>query len=48
MFLSELKERHDISEVESLIDGFDYLTALARTSQLEYTDRNKIESGPRR
>ena len=45
-FLSELKERHDLSEAELLVDGFGYLTALSRTDlsgQLEYTDRDKIE-----
>ena len=45
-FLSELKERHDLSAAELLVDGFGYLTALARTDlsgQLEYTERDKIE-----
>ena len=46
MFLSELKKRHDLSEAELLVDGFGYLTALARTDlsgQLEYTERDTIE-----
>ncbi len=45
-FLSELKERHDLSAAELLVDGFGSLTALARTDlsgQLEYTERDKIE-----
>lgn len=45
-FLSELKDRHDLSETEFLVDGYGYLTALARCNlrgDLEYADRNKIE-----
>ena len=30
-FLSELKECHDLSEAELLVDGFGYLTALSQT-----------------
>ena len=45
-FLSELKDRHDLSETEFLVDGYGYLTALARCNlrgDLEYADRNEIE-----
>ena len=45
-FLSEPRERHNLSEAELLVDDFGYLTALSRTDlsgQLEYTDRDKIE-----
>ncbi len=45
-FLSELKERHDLSEAEFLVDGMGYLTALARTDlggHLDYVTRNLIE-----
>jgi putative transposase len=46
-FLSGLKDRHDLSETEFLVDGYGYLTALARCDlrgDLEYADRNKIEN----
>ena len=45
-FLSELKERHDLSETEFLVDGMSYLTALAKTNldgHLDYVTRNLIE-----
>ena len=45
-FLSELKERHDLSETEFLVDGMGYLTALAQTDlggRLDYVTRNLIE-----
>jgi Transposase and inactivated derivatives len=31
-FLSELKEKHRVSDAEFLVDGMGYLTALARTN----------------
>ena len=45
-FLSELKERHDLSKTEFLVDGMGYLTALAQTDlggHLDYVTRNLIE-----
>ena len=45
-FLSELNERHDLSETEFLVDGMGYLTALAQTDlggHLDYVMRNLIE-----
>ncbi|HET7325154.1 MAG TPA: IS6 family transposase [Halococcus sp.] len=45
-FLSELKERHDLSETEFLVDGMGYPTALAQTDlggHLDYHMRNLIE-----
>ena len=44
-FLSELKERHDPSETEFLVDGMGYLTTLAQTDlggHLDYVTRNLI------
>jgi putative transposase len=45
-FLSELKERHDLSGTEFLVDGMGYPTALAQTdlgSHFDYHTRNLIE-----
>lgn len=45
-FLSELKEHHDLSETEFLVDGMGYLTALAQNDpggHLDYAMRNLIE-----
>ena len=45
-FLAALKAQHDLSDAYFLVDGFGYLTALARTDlrgDLEYVHRNKIE-----
>ena len=45
-FLRELEQQHDLSNTEFLVDGFGYLTALARTDlsgALNYVRRNKIE-----
>ena len=45
-FRRELKEEHRVSDAEFLIDGMDYLTALAKTDldgHLDYTDRNIVE-----
>lgn len=45
-FLSELKEHHDLSETEFLVDGMGYLTTLAQTDlsgHLDYVTRNLIE-----
>ena len=47
-FLRELAEKHDFSETMFLVDGYGYLTTLARiglSGQLDYTDRNHIEKG---
>ncbi len=44
-FLPCLAERHDLSEVVFLVDGFGYQTALARlglSDHRDYTDRNLI------
>lgn len=45
-FLHRLREKHDLSEVEFLVDQFGYRTALSRlglSGQVNYTDRNRIE-----
>ena len=45
-FLSELKDRHDFSKTEFLVDGMGYLTALAQNNlggHLDYVTRNLIE-----
>ena len=45
-FLRQLKQQHDLSDTDFLVDGFGYLTALARTDlsgDLDYIHRNKIE-----
>ena len=45
-FLVDLKAHHDLSDAYFLVDGFGYLTALARTDlrgDLEYVHRNTIE-----
>ena len=45
-FLHGLTEKHDLSEVELLVDGAGYLTALSRlglSGHLNYIDRNHIE-----
>ena len=44
--LADLKAHHDLSDAYFLVDGYGYLTALARTDlrgDLEYVHRNKIE-----
>ncbi len=46
-FLQKLREKHELSEAEFLVDQFGYRTALARvglSGQVNYTDRNLIES----
>ena len=46
MFLRELKAEHRVSDAEFLVDGMDYLTALAETDllgDLNYSDRNVVE-----
>ncbi len=45
-FLHRLTERHDLDETVSLVDGYEYLTALSRlglSGQLDYVERNLIE-----
>lgn len=45
-FLAGLREKHNLSEAEFLVDQFDYRTALSRlglSGQVNYTDRNRIE-----
>jgi transposase-like protein len=45
-FLRELAEKHDLAETLFLVDGYGYLTALARlglSGRLNYIDRNHIE-----
>ncbi|MDH5021448.1 IS6 family transposase [Halobacterium rubrum] len=45
-FLAGLREKHDLSEAEFLVDQFGYRTALARlrlSGQVNYIDRNLIE-----
>ncbi|MDT3437552.1 IS6 family transposase [Haloarcula sp. 1CSR25-25] len=45
-FLRELNEKHDLSDAVFLVDGYGYLTALARiglSGRLDYVDRNQIE-----
>ncbi|MDL0131629.1 IS6 family transposase [Halobacterium salinarum] len=45
-FLAGLREKHDLSEAEFLVDQFGYRTALARlglSGRVNYTDRNLIE-----
>nr|WP_244605588.1 hypothetical protein [Halorussus marinus] len=45
-FLDELKEKHRVEDVEFLVDGMDYLIALARTNldgHLDYSERNLVE-----
>jgi transposase-like protein len=46
VFLRDLDEKHDLSEAVFLVDGYGYLTALARiglSGHLDYVDRNQIE-----
>ncbi|WP_458209721.1 IS6 family transposase [Haladaptatus sp. NG-SE-30] len=46
VFLSELAEKHDLSDAMFLVDGYGYRTALFRiglSGQLDYTERNLIE-----
>ena len=46
MFLHELKEKHCVKDAEFLVDGMDYLTALACTDpddDLKYSKRNIVE-----
>jgi transposase-like protein len=48
-FLESLAELHDLHDTEFLVDGMGYLSALARhrlSGQLDYNDRNHIESRP--
>ncbi len=45
-FLHGLREKHDLSNAEFLVDQFGYRTALARlglNGRVNYTDRNLIE-----
>jgi len=45
-FLRELDEKHDLPDAVFLIDGYGYLTALARiglSGRLDYVERNQIE-----
>jgi transposase-like protein len=45
-FLHRLTEKHDVADMEFLVDGTGYLTALARcelSGQLDYEERNHIE-----
>ncbi|GGM66101.1 putative transposase [Halarchaeum rubridurum] len=45
-FLHRLKEKHDLSDAEFLVDQFGYRTALSRlglSGQVNYTERNLIE-----
>lgn len=45
-FLQELREEHDLSEIESLVDQFGYRTPLARvglSGRVNYTERKLIE-----
>ncbi|PCR90376.1 IS6 family transposase [Natrinema ejinorense] len=45
-FLQKLREKHDLSEAEFLVDQFGYRTALSRvglSGRVNYTDRNLIE-----
>jgi len=45
-FLQKLKEKHDLSRTEFLVDQFGHRTALARlgvSGRVNYTDRNLIE-----
>jgi len=44
--LQKLREKHDLSEAEFLVDHFGYRTALSRvglSGRVNYTDRNRIE-----
>jgi putative transposase len=46
VFLHRLREKHDLSDAEFLVDQFVYRTDLARlglNGQVNYTDRNLIE-----
>jgi transposase-like protein len=46
MLLCDLDEKHDLSDAVFLVDGYGYLTALARTGlsgRLDYVDRNQIK-----
>jgi putative transposase len=46
-FLQKLREKHDLSEAEFLVDQFGYRTALARlglSGRVNYTARNLIET----
>ncbi len=46
-FLQKLREKHDLSEAEFLVDQFGYRTALSRvglSGRVNYTDRNLIET----
>ena len=45
-FLQKLREKHDLSEAEFLVDQFGYRTTLSRvglSGRVNYTDRNPIE-----
>ena len=47
-FLYGLREKHDLSNAEFLVDQFGYRTALSRlglNGQVDYTDRNLVENG---
>jgi len=42
-FLRDLDEKHDLSDAVFLVDGYGYLTSLARiglSGRLNYSDRN--------
>ncbi len=46
-FLQKLREKHDLSEAEFLVDQFGYRTALSRfglSGRVNYPDRNLIET----
>jgi transposase-like protein len=46
VLLRELDEKYDLSKAEFLVDGYGYLTAIARIGlrgRLDYVDRNQIE-----
>ncbi len=47
-FLQKLREKHDLSDAEFLVDQFGYRTPLSRlglSGRVNYTDRNRIEKG---
>ena len=48
-FLHGLRDKHDLSEAEFLVDQLGYRTALSRLGlnvQVNYTDRNLVENCP--
>jgi putative transposase len=47
-FLHGLREKHDVSNAEFLVDQFSYRTSVSRlglNDRVNYTDRNLIENG---